>query len=233
MLSKNEIKTIRSLREKKFRDSFGLFVVEGEKMVREALGSGLEVVRMVRREEEGEETMARLSSFTTPPPVLAVVRKPAPSLPGTPGGLCLALDSVRDPGNLGTILRIADWFGIDRVYASAGTVEIYNPKVIQASMGAVFRKEVVYCDLPALCESFAAASLKVFGTFLGGENIYTSSLPSEGLIVMGNEADGISPEVAAKVGVRLTIPSFAKGPTAESLNVAVATAVTVSEFRRR
>jgi len=233
LLSKNEIKTIRSLREKKFRDSFGLFVVEGEKMVREALDSGLEVVRVVRREDEGEETMARLSSFSTPPPVLAVVRKPAPSVPGTPGGLCLALDTVRDPGNLGTIMRIADWFGVDRIYASPGTVEVYNPKVIQASMGAIFRKELVYCDLPLLCESFAAAGLKVFGTFLDGQDIYTSELPSEGLIVMGNEADGISPEVAARVGVRLTIPTFAKGPGAESLNVAVATAVTVSEFRRR
>ena len=233
MLSRNDIKTIRSLREKKFRDSFGLFVVEGEKMVREALDSGLEVVRVVSREEEGPEVMAKLSSFTTPPPVLAVVRKPAPASPGTPAGLCLALDSVRDPGNLGTILRIADWFGIDRVYASPGTVEIYNPKVIQASMGTIFRKELVYCDLPLLCESFAASGLKVFGTFLDGADIYTSELRPEGLIVMGNESVGISPEVAARVDTRLTIPSFSKGPGAESLNVAVATAVTVSEFRRR
>lgn len=233
MLSANEIKTIRSLREKKFRDSFGLFVVEGEKMVAEALESGLEVTRLIRREEVGEAVMSRISSLSTAPPVLAVVRQKKAELPAKPSGLCLALDSVRDPGNLGTIMRIADWFGIDTIFASPDTVEAYNPKVIQASMGTIFRKIPVYCDLPSLCESFTSSGLEVFGTFLGGDNIYTSVLPSEGLIVMGNESEGVSKEVAAKVSRRLTIPSFAKGRGAESLNVAVATAVTVSEFRRR
>ncbi len=233
MLSANDIKTIRSLREKKYRDSFGLFVVEGEKMVAEALASGLKVEQVIRRDEVGEKTMERLSGLSTPPPVMAVVRQPSDPAPGKPAGLCLALDSIRDPGNLGTILRIADWFGIDTVYASPDTVEVFNPKVIQASMGTIFRKRPVYCDLPSLCESFTSALLGVFGTFLEGDDIYSCELPSEALIVMGNESDGVSREVAARVTRRLTIPSFSKGTHAESLNVAVATAVTVSEFRRR
>lgn len=233
MLSANDIKIIRSLREKKFRDSFGLFVVEGEKMVREALSSGLVVERVIRCEEVGEKAMERLSGLISPPPVIAVVRKPAEETPASPSGLCLALDSVRDPGNLGTILRIADWFGIDTVYASPDTVEVFNPKVVQASMGTIFRKRPVYCDLPSLCESFASASLEVFGTFLNGEDIYSCALPSQALIVMGNEADGVSAGVASRVSRRITIPCFSKGSHAESLNVAVATAVTVSEFRRR
>lgn len=233
MLSNAQIKLIRSLREKKFRDAEGLFVVEGEKMVREALASEFEVLAVVRKEEVGENVMSRISSLSTPSPVLAVVRQRAMSALPPPGGLCLALDAVRDPGNLGTILRTADWFGADVVYASPDTAELYNPKVIQASMGAIFRKSLIYCDLPSLCGSFSKAGLKVFGTFLGGEDIYGTSLPSEGLIVMGNEANGISPQVSAGVTVRLTIPSFAKGPTAESLNVAAATAVILSEFKRR
>ena len=231
-VSNNEIKELRSLREKKYRDSLGLFVVEGEKMVAEAMESGLEVMSVYRRDEVGDKVMERISSLTTPSPVLAVVRRPAPAVP-SPGGLCLALDAVRDPGNLGTIMRIADWFGIDAIYASRDTVEAFNPKVIQASMGAVFRKQIIYCGLPELCRTFRAAGFQVFGTFLDGEDIYTCTLPSEGLIVMGNEADGVSVEVAAEASRRLTIPSFAKGRGAESLNVAVAAAVTVSEFRRR
>lgn len=233
MLSANEIKTIRSLREKKFRDSFGLFTVEGEKMVSEALASGMEVVQVIRRDEVGEAVMGRLSSLSTPPPVMAVVRQGEAPRPGKPSGLCLALDSIRDPGNLGTILRIADWFGIDTVYASPDTVEVFNPKVIQASMGSVFRKRPVYCDLPSLCESFTLSGLEVFGTFLEGDSIYNAELPSQGLIIMGNESEGISGVVAGKVGRRITIPRFGSPDGAESLNVAVATAVTLSEFRRR
>lgn len=233
MLSNMEIKRIRSLREKKFRDALGLFVVEGDKMVAEALSSGMEVVRVVRKEDVGEAVMSRISSLSTPPPSLSVVRMPLPSGPGKPEGLCLALDSIRDPGNLGTILRLSDWFGVDSIFASPDTVEAYNPKVIQASMGAIFRKRLIYCNLPDLCRSFTAASLPVFGTFLDGHDIYSTALSKEGLIVMGNEADGISPEVEREITMRLTIPSFAAGPTAESLNVAVATAITLSEFKRR
>lgn len=201
-------------------------------MVAEALASGLEVVEVYKKEDIGEKAMERISCLTSPSPVLAVIRIPKLVKPAA-GGLCLALDGVRDPGNMGTILRMADWFGIDTVYVSTDSVEAFNPKVIQASMGTILRRQPVTADIPQLCKEFKAKGLQVFGTFLGGENIYTADLPAEGLIVMGNEAHGISPETAAQVSVKLTIPSFAEGPTAESLNVAVATALTVSEFKRR
>ena len=232
MLSAAKIKEIRSLREKKFRDGLGLFCVEGEKMVAEALASGLEVVEVYRKEDIGEKAMERISALSSPSPVLAVVRMPSPVKPAV-GGLCLALDGIRDPGNMGTILRMADWFGIEAVFASPDSVEAFNPKVIQASMGSVLRRQPFAADIPQLCTDFKAKGLQVYGTFLGGENIYTAELPAQGLVVMGNEARGISPGAAAQVDVRLTIPSFAKGPAAESLNVAVATALVVSEFKRR
>ena len=228
-LSSKDIKLIRSLREKKYRDELGLFIVEGEKMVAEAASSGLQTVMTVRRDEVEESVMERISTCSSPSPVLAVVRKPAPSSHPA-SGLCLALDSVRDPGNMGTILRLADWFGVDCIFASPDSVEIFNPKVVQASMGAIFRKKLIYCDIAAKCEEFRAAGLEVFGTFLKGENIYKTDLPAEGLVVMGNEANGISDAVAANCSRRLTIPSFGGG--AESLNVSIAAAVVVSEFKR-
>lgn len=228
ILSNNEIRMIRSLREKKFRDELGLFTVEGEKMVAELSASGLETVMVVRREEVGEKTMERISSCNTPSPVLAVVRKPAPAAHGV-SGLCLALDSVRDPGNMGTILRLADWFGLECIFASPDSVEIYNPKVVQASMGAIFRKKLVYCDIAQKCREFRAAGLEVFGTFLNGDNLYESTLPAEGLIVLGNESNGISDAVAKECSRRITIPTFGGG--SESLNVSIAAAITVSEFK--
>lgn len=237
-ITHNEIKFVRSLQQKKFREESGLFVVEGEKMVQEALASGFKVEKVYRREDVGEKAMERLSAMSSPSPVVALVHMPdwaesarKDAETQIPKGLCLALDSVRDPGNLGTILRIADWFGIDCIFASPDSADVYNPKVVQASMGAIFRKPLIYCDLPSLCESWTLVGKKVFGTFLDGADIYKSELPVEGLIVMGNEANGISAEVAEKVSDRITIPSFGGG--AESLNVAIATAVTVSEFRRR
>ena len=228
-LSNKDIKFIRSLHEKKFRDEFGMFIVEGEKMVAEASASGFDVVLTVRRDEVGGNVMERISACSSPSPVIAVVRKPAPvSFPAS--GLCLALDSVRDPGNMGTILRLADWFGLDCIFASQDSVEVFNPKVVQASMGAVFRKKLIYCDIADKCREFLEAGMDVFGTFLSGEDIYKESLPGEGLIVMGNEANGISDAVAARCSRRLTIPSFGGG--AESLNVSIAAAIVVSEFRR-
>ena len=231
-ITQAEIKQVRSLREKKFRDELGLFVVEGEKLVEEALRSGFEVLRVWRRDEIGEAAMARISQLSTPSPVLAVVRRPAAQEPPRPSGLCLALDGVRDPGNLGTILRIADWFGVETVYVSADCVELFNPKVIQASMGSVFRVRAVPAELPALARRFREAGLPVYGTFLDGRDLYREPLSREGLVVMGNEAAGIRPELAAEVDARLLIPAFGHSG-AESLNVAAATAVTLSEFRRR
>ena len=237
MISKNGIKDIKALGQKKFRDERGLFVVEGEKLVAEALQSGWDVVAHYRVEDIGEETMARISQLAHPSPALAVVRQPAAEpLAIEPDELVLALDGIRDPGNLGTILRIADWFGIRNVLASEDTVECFNPKVVQATMGAIFRVRVHYCDL---VRSFASlrmtgGDIPVYGTFLDGKDIYETPLTRGGVIVMGSEADGITPEVAKTVTRRLFIPPYPRDArTSESLNVAVATAITCAEFRRR
>ena len=228
-ITQAEIKQIRSLREKKFRDAYGLFVVEGEKMVQEALLSDFEVVRVWRRDEIGEAAMARISQLSTPSPVLAVVARPEPAGIVLQRSLCLGLDGIRDPGNLGTILRIADWFGVETVFASDDCVDLFNPKVIQASMGSVFRVRVVTADLVDISRRFREAGMRVYGTFLDGKNLYQETLVPEGLVLMGNEANGIRPEVAAERSARET----GAGTGAESLNVAAATAITLSEFRRR
>jgi TrmH family RNA methyltransferase len=237
-ISKNELRQVRSLAQKKFRDEAGLFVVEGEKMVSEALASGFVVVSVYRRDEIGEEAMARLSMLSSPSPVLAVVRQPAPAAFQPSRGLFLALDGIRDPGNLGTILRVADWFGIDGVVASPDTVELYNPKVVQATMGAIFRVPFHRMDIAELCRKVVTGGGHVYGTFLNGENIYSKALDcgleAPSVIVIGNESNGISPEVAACVSDRLFIPPYpADDPGSESLNAAIATAITVAEFRRR
>jgi len=233
MITNAQIKLIRSLREKKYREQEKLFIVEGEKMVSEALNSSFDVVEVFRQQDIGSAAMERISLQSSSSPVLALVRIPEPEELPSPKGLCLALDNLRDPGNLGTIVRLADWFGIEAIYASMETVELYNPKTVQATMGAVFRKKILRCDIASLCRDFRSAGLEVFGTFMNGENIYGSDLTSEGLIVMGNESLGISPEVEREVSRRITIPNFVPGGSSESLNVAIATAITVSEFRRR
>ena len=239
-VSSAEIKLVKSLAQKKFRDGQGLFVVEGEKLVEEALKSRFTVRKVYRTEEIGEVSMARMSSLSSPSPVLATVERPADLelalLPAC--GLFLALDGIRDPGNLGTILRIADWFGINAVYASPDTVDVFNPKVVQATMGAIFRVKFHYTDIPALCRSALQAGGNVYGTFLDGENMYQKSLSNgverPSVIVIGNEANGISAATAACVSDRLYIPPFPTNDSgSESLNAAVATAITVAEFRRR
>ena len=244
LVSNNEIKLVRSLAQKKYRDLHGLFVVEGEKMVAEARRSGFIMDKVYLQDEVGEAAMARLSMMSSPSPALAVLKKPSDSviedvreyeLPGK--GLFLVLDGVRDPGNLGTILRIADWFGIDAVFASGDTVDIFNPKVVQASMGAIFRVKFHYCDIVSLCSSFSLAGGSVYGTFLDGDDIYSKELNlgdvSPSAIVVGNEANGISGDVAQAVTARLFIPPYPRDCRgSESLNVAVATAVAVAEFRR-
>ena len=266
-LSISQIKATRALASKKGREESGLFVVEGEKLVQEALDSSFEVVEVWRRDEIGEQAMARISQLDTPPPVLAVVRIPETAgtvgrdsagffCPRRPegllreccaaadsarpqGGLYLALDSIRDPGNLGTIVRIADWFGVSGLVMSSDTVDIFSPKVVQATMGAIFRVPFTYTDdLAEYCRLLRADGGTVYGTFLDGEDIYSARLSTgeDGpvILVIGNEAHGISPEVRAECSAALRIPSFPGGvPTSESLNAAVATAVAVAEFRRR
>ena len=197
MLTNAEIKRIKSLKDKKFRDEYAQFAVEGEKLVGEALASAFKVEAVYREREIGQEAMSRMSNMSSPSPVLAVVNKPEPRPLILERGLYVALDSVRDPGNMGTILRLCDWFGVTTVFASMDSVEIYNPKVVQASMGSIFRVNTVYCDLPAVCKRFTDAGMPVYGTFLDGESIYST--------VTGSE----------------------------SLNVATASAIILSEFRRR
>ena len=246
-ISNNEIKKIKSLQQKKFRDEYSLFTVEGEKMVDEALGSSYRVENVYRKGEIGEEQMKRISALSSPSPVLAVVRKPDDIYVEDVsqvedlierGGLFLGLDTIRDPGNLGTILRIADWFGIDAVFAQKDTVDVFNPKVVQSTMGAVFRVRMHYVDLTELAKLILSRNGNVYGTFLDGLNIYSRELDNgteaPAMIVIGNESDGISDSMAGLVSDRLYIPPFPAGqPGSESLNAAVATALTVAEFRRR
>lgn len=247
-ISSNEIKRVKALQQKKFRDEAGLFVVEGEKMVEEARKSPFRVNAVYRRDEIGDEAMKRISALASPSPVLAVVSKPEDiyiddcmSLSGllSKGGLYLALDTIRDPGNLGTILRIADWFGIDAVFAAKDTVDVFNPKVVQSTMGAIFRVRMHYVDLPSISDMMLDLGGRIYGTFLDGQNIYSRPLDTgvdgiPSMIVIGNESEGISKAMAAKVSDRLYIPPYpADDPGSESLNAAVATAITVAEFRRR
>ena len=238
--SKADIRLIRSLGQKKFRQEHGLFVVEGEKMVGEALTQKRFSVEAVYRTSDiGEETMGRMSHLSSPSPALAVLRIPSDGIPdrasALPSGLCLGLDSVRDPGNVGTILRLADWFGIGTVYLSPDCVDLYNPKTVQATMGSIFRQRAVTCDLHALVRGCTAAGIHVYATALDGEDIRSAALDtSRALILMGSERDGLSPALMTAATRRLHIPSFACNPdAAESLNVAIATAVTCYEFRRR
>lgn len=246
-ISNNEIKRIKSLSMKKFRDSMGLFVVEGEKLVEEAVNSPFKVEHIYRKDEIGEEAMSRITSLFSPSPVLAVVHKPEDVYVGSDylldkvlddKGLYLMLDTIRDPGNLGTIIRIADWFGISAIFASRDTVDVFNPKVVQATMGAIFRVKLHYVDLEEVSRKILEHSGKIYGTFLDGENMYSKDLDTGEkcpvAIVIGNESEGVSDAIEAFVSDRLYIPPYPAGDSgSESLNAAVATAVTVAEFRRR
>ena len=247
MISKNKIKYIRSLELKKNRNKEGKFVAEGFKVVDDLLAlqpadlfvatqewlHGKHFADQTEVIEVTEEELKKVSFLQHPQQVLAVFRQ------ATSGDysintseLSLALDGVQDPGNLGTIIRIADWFGITHIYCSQDTADVYNPKVVQATMGSIARVKVEYGNLLALVESLPA-DVPVYGTLLDGDNIYQQTLENRGLIVMGNEGKGISPALAKKVNRRLLIPNFPEGrATADSLNVAIATAITCSEFRR-
>ena len=234
-ISNNEIKRVKSLQQKKFRDESGLFIVEGQKMVDEAMKSSYKIEAVYYRDEIGEEAMKRITSLSSPSPVLAVVRKPDDAYLHdisvktgeiSKGGLYLGLDSIRDPGNLGTILRIADWFGINAVFATMDTVDVFNPKVVQATMGAVFRVKMHYVDLPELSKIALSLGGKVYGTFLDGKNIYAQELENKGVIVMGNEGNGISANIEKWIDKKLFIPNYPIGTeTTESLNVAIATSI--------
>ena len=250
MLSKNDIKIIKSLDQKKYRTEKGLFVAEGHKLVGEILGKFIcklvvatedwlaenKNIKAERIEAVSPDELKRASLLQNPQDVLAVfcIPKHAVKLSTAAStNLVLALDDIQDPGNLGTIVRIADWFGIKDIFCSIGTADIYNPKAVQATMGAIARVNVHYTDLTmSLCELHAGTP--VYGTYLNGEIIYDTELSSNGVIIMGNEGNGISSKVSKAINRRLYIPNWPSGAaTSESLNVAIATAIVCSEFRRR
>lgn len=248
MLSKNKIKFIRSLEMKKNRKENGVFLAEGNKLVSElsahfkckllvATSQWLDSNRNINADETiavEKEELSRASLLKTPQDVLAVFEMPRyeASDDDPKKELCLALDDIQDPGNLGTIIRIADWFGIKNIYCSHGTADAFSPKTVQATMGALARVKIHYCDIKELISGLD--NVPVFGTFLDGNNIYESELSAYGLIVMGNEGNGISKEVSALINRRILIPNYPQGnETTDSLNVAIATAIVCSEFRRR
>ena len=240
MLSKNQIKLITSLQQKKYRFANQLFFAEGIKVIQELVESNFELVNLYTTLDDfknvtntkktiiQDSDLKKISALTSPNTCLAVFKIPTEKKI-IETGLILALDSIRDPGNLGTILRLCDWFGIEQLICSKDAVDIYNPKVVQATMGSIARVNVNYIDL----ENFVnQTNLPVFGTFMDGNNIYKEELPQKGIIIMGNEANGISPEIEKLIKNRLTIPRFGTIQKTESLNVTTAAAIVLNEFRR-
>ena len=248
-LSKNRIKYIHSLELKKNRDAAGVFLAEGPKVVSELLGhfpcqllaatSGWQPPCTGMQAEESVEVtteeLTRASLLRTPQQVLAIFRKRKDIDNKTEifRSLCLALDGVQDPGNLGTIIRLADWFGIRHIFCSPDTADVYSPKAVQATMGSLARVHVHVADLPSLIRDLPEGT-PVYGTFLDGENMYEKTLNNNGLLIMGNEGRGIRDEVRELVNQRLFIPAYPEERGAsESLNVGEATAIVCAEFRRQ
>ncbi|MBS1522697.1 MAG: RNA methyltransferase [Bacteroidetes bacterium] len=246
MLSKSQINLLKSLQQKKFRREHGLFIVEGHKSITEFINSAypveavyytpsfdskmLKLSQKINFCEISVTELERVSSLKTPQDALALVKIPEwPVLQHEQlkGKFSLVLDGIQDPGNMGTIIRIADWFGIDSIICSEDTVDAYNPKVVQACMGSLARVKVHYTSL---IEFLSKIKLPVYGALLDGANIYQTDFGKEGLIVMGNEGNGLSPEVQKMVNKAITIPRIGK---AESLNVAIATALFCSEITRK
>ncbi len=240
MVTKNQIKRIKSLHQKKYRKEYQLFIAEGVKVIEELLQSSFVLEHLYVTQDMGfevpenqitevsQEDLKKMSALTTTPNCLAVFHSLASKTVDFSDWV-VALDDIRDPGNLGTIIRLCDWFGIRHLVCSSETVDVYNPKVIQATMGSVSRVNIVYTDLAALLSTTA---VPVYGTFLGGENIYEMNAVQPGVIVMGNEANGISAALEQMVTRRITIPRFGDLQQTESLNVAMATSIVLSEFRR-
>ena len=239
MLTKNQIKLITRLKQKKFRIQHQLFVVEGLKVVQEFLNSNYELYAIFAVDDYfsqynkkftkiDSKELAKISGFSSPNKVLAIFKIPAPIVIDW-STLVVALDSINDPGNLGTIIRLCDWFGIEHLVCSEATVDCYNPKVVQASMGSHTRVNISYADL----KTHVPFASNCMGTFMDGVSIYEQKLPKTGVIVLGNEANGISEEVETMIQTRLSIPRFGSFKQTESLNVANATAIVLSEFRRK
>lgn len=241
MVGKNQIKRITSLHQKKYRMQEGLFIAEGVKVITELVAAGLNVEGIFVTEslsfkvnpklifEVSEADLKKMSALNTANNCLAVFKIPEQEKVNLEG-LVLALDDVRDPGNLGTIIRLCDWFGIRQLLCSEQCVDLYNPKVVQATMGSIARVNVAYVNLE---EMLSSTDLPVFGTFMDGENLYEKKVEQNGIIVMGNEANGISQEIEKCCSDRIAIPRFGETQKTESLNVATATAVILGEFRSR
>lgn len=245
MLTNNQIRFVKSLQQRKHREESGLFVVEGVKMVEELFSSEWKIDQLYGTEQfanahpdisndssfiqVSNKDLERMSGLKSSNHVLAVTEKSQYDavVNVAESELCLALDEVRDPGNLGTIIRLADWFGINHIFCSSTSVEVYNPKVVQSTMGSLFRTKVHYVDLASF---LADCNAPKYGAVLNGDGLYEADLKQQGILVMGSESHGISPEIDAQLTDRLTIPAYGK---AESLNVSMATAVLLAEFRRR
>lgn len=236
MISKNQIKNITRLQQKKYRQQEGLFIAEGVKVINEFLNSTFKLVDLFTTKTFNvknetlitEAELKKISALKTPNTALAVFEIPKLSLIESKG-LIVALDALRDPGNLGTIIRLCDWFGVKQLLCSKETVDCFNPKVVQATMGSLTRVNVFYIDLNHYLEE---TKQTVFGAFMDGENVYASNLPAEGILVLGNEANGISQSIEKHVNQRISIPRFGDLQATESLNVATAGAILLSEFRR-
>ncbi len=239
MVVKNQIKLIKSLQQKKYRNQHGMFVVEGIKSVREFLDSHYKVVKIYVSQEKlfdmntsdfelvSQKELAQMSGLHSPSPVLGVFHIPQPKKIDFEDWV-LVLDDVRDPGNLGTIIRLCDWYGIKHLVCSEQTVDCYNPKVLQATMGSSTRVNIGYTDLASFLNK---VDVPVFGTFMSGNSVHEESLPSKGILVMGNEAHGIGKTIADTILNKISIPQFGD-QTTESLNVASATAIFLNEIRR-
>jgi TrmH family RNA methyltransferase len=240
-LSKSQIKLISSLQQKKYRVKNGLFVAEGIKVVKELLNSNLELAQLflvegaevifedVSFQVVSENELKKVSSLKTPNDVLALFKIPE-AKEIISDGLVLALDELNDPGNLGTIIRLCDWFGISQLVCSKNTVDCYNSKVVQSSMGSLPRVQINYCDLASYLEFNTS---KKYIADMNGEVVYDAAIPKNGVLIMGNEANGISEQIRAANYNKLTIPRFGEMQATESLNVATATAILLSEFKRR
>ncbi len=238
MISISEIKLITSLQQKKYRNKHGLFIAEGKKIISDLVFGGVKLHALFATEDVSEISenfqtiteadLNKISALKNSNGVLAVFEIPTESTIKTEG-LQVVLDSVRDPGNLGTIIRLCDWFGVSQLICSLDTVDCYNPKVVQATMGSVARVSVQYKDLmPFLKET----ELPLYTAVMDGVNVYSEVLPKSALLVMGNEANGVSEEILQLSKHRITIPNFSKNSATESLNVATATGILLSEFRR-
>lgn len=238
-LSKSQLKLITSLRKKKYRIATNLFIVEGIKVVNEFLNSTFELEQLFCIDASeykdyekctiiSEADLKKISNLTTPNNVVAIFKIPTTNFIEKEG-LVLVLDEINDPGNLGTIIRLCDWFGIDQLICSKDTVDCYNAKVVQASMGSLTRVSIFYMDLEAYLKS---TKKPTYATLMDGENVYKTTLPNNAILVMGNEANGISKAVLELLDNTISIPRFGNLQQTESLNVATATAILLSEFKR-